>query len=478
MTSLNIIAFIFALIGAGLSIFQPVISIPSFGAGYNFGGFSFLDILIESPSGSDAYLGALEIIIVALIAIVYGFCTLLRLTTRQHIIGLTACSIWLFVRIGIFLSNTNSLQRSFAGGFMSYQKTLLIRAWCYAISAICAYIDKNSVQTQNTSTPISTSSYSNTSQTSSLLSEIPKTEIKTPKEEKIFEPVLGIETQALVKRAFIFMDDNNIDEAERYLEQALRQDPENSLAYIGKLMIELKVHNLDELSNISSSLKEQKLFQRALKFANDEKKIKLERCLEVNEKNLEAKKQANNEQKYIKALTMKEKISSSSDAQNIINLLTSIVPYKDSEALIQEIRPIKKKFEELEKKYSEAWSEKRAVEGQKKADISEFNRVAGLFELLGDYKDCKSLAEEIRRSGIERTEKAKKDKKTTIILAIVLVAVIGGVLLIKFYQSWNERAEQEKIEQARIEAEKKEEKSSIETLKLELQNRKSNENGN
>ena len=354
MTSLNIIAFIFAIIGAGLSIFQPVISIPSFGAGYNFGGFSFLDILMESPSGSDAYLGALEIIIIALIAIVYGFCSLMRLTKRQHIIGLTACSIWLFVRIGIFLSNTNSLQRSFAGGFMSYQKTLLIWACCYAIAAICAYMDKISVQTQNTST--STSSYSNTLQTSLVHSEIPKTEIKTPKDEKIFEPILGVETQALVKRAFIFLDDNNLDEAERYLEQALRQDPENSLAYIGKLMIELKVHNLDELSNISSSLKEQKLFLRALKFANDEEKIKLERCLEVNEKNLEAKKQADNEQKYIKALTMKEKISSSSDAQNIINLLTSIVPYKDSEALIQEIRPIKQKFEELEKKYSEAWS--------------------------------------------------------------------------------------------------------------------------
>ena len=49
-------------------------------------------------------------------------------------------------------------------------------------------------------------------------------------------------------------------------------------------MIELKVHNMEELSNISSSLKDQKLFQRALKFANDEEKIKLERCLEVNEK--------------------------------------------------------------------------------------------------------------------------------------------------------------------------------------------------
>ena len=154
------------------------------------------------------------------------------------------------------------------------------------------------------------------------------------------------------------------------------------------------------------------------------------------------------------------------------------MPYKDSEAIIQEIKQIKQKFEELEKKYSEAWSEKRVIEQQKKTDISEFNRVASLFDLLGDYKDCKSLAEEIRRSGIERIEKVKKDKKTMIILAIVLVAVIGSVLLIKFYQNWNERAEQEKIEQARIEAEKNEEKSRIEALKLELQNRKSNENGN
>ena len=103
---------------------------------------------------------------------------------------------------------------------MSYQKTLLIWACCYAIAAICAYMDKNSVQTQNTST--STSNYSNTSQTSLVHSEFPKTEIKTPKDEKIFEPILGVETQALVKRAFIFMDDNNIDEAEHYLEQALR----------------------------------------------------------------------------------------------------------------------------------------------------------------------------------------------------------------------------------------------------------------
>lgn len=472
MTGLNIIAFVFALIGAGLSIFQPVISIPNFGAGYNFGGFSFLDILMESPSGSDAYLGALEIIIIALIAIVYGFCTLMRLTKRQHIFGLTACSIWLFVRIGIFVSNTNSFQRSFAGGFMSYQKTLLIWACCYAVAAICAYMDKNSTQTQNTAT--STSSYSNTSQTSSVHSECSKTEIKAPKAEKIFEPILGVEAQALVKRAFIFMEDNNIDEAERYLEQALRQDPENSLAYLGKLMIALKVHNIDELSSISSSLKEQKLFQRALKFANDEEKIKLEHCLETNEKNNEALKQADIEKKYVQVLDMMKTINSSTRAQNILNLLISIAPYKDTEALMQEIRKKKQDIEILERKYAEAWSAKREVERLNLPDIEEINRIAEMFETLGDYQDSKSLAEEIRRSGIERIEEAKRSRRIKKWLMIFVTMAIIGACAFYAYTKISEQ----KAAQLRIEAEKNEEKSRIEALKLELQNRKSNENGN
>ena len=35
-----------------------------------------------------------------------------------------------------------------------------------------------------------------------------------------------------------------------------------------------------------------------------------------------------------------------------------------------------------------------------------------MFEALGDYKDCKSLAEEIRRSGIERIEKTKEAEES------------------------------------------------------------------
>ena len=69
-------------------------------------------------------------------------------------------------------------------------------------------------------------------------------------DQKTFEPVLGVETPALIKRGKIFLSDDDFAEAERYFEQTLRQDPENSQAYLGKLMAELRVHNADELSAI------------------------------------------------------------------------------------------------------------------------------------------------------------------------------------------------------------------------------------
>ena len=172
---------------------------------------------------------------------------------------------------------------------------------------------------------------------------------------------------------------------------------------------------------------------------------------------------------------MKKEINSSSEAQNIINLLISIAPYKDSEAIIQELKVIKQKFEGLEKRYSDAWDtwiEKRINIGQKKSDILELNQIADLFASLGDYKDCQSLSKGIRNLAIERVGQLAKTKRITKIIVIAIFCVVCSLLINKFYQSWLERAEQEKIEQARIEAEKNEEKSRIEALKLELQNRK------
>ena len=67
----------------------------------------------------------------------------------------------------------------------------------------------------------------------------------------------------------------------------MRQDPENSQAYLGKLMAELRLHNADELSNVPSPLSEQKLFRRALEFANDEERSTIQKYLADNTEHLE-----------------------------------------------------------------------------------------------------------------------------------------------------------------------------------------------
>ena len=86
-----------------------------------------------------------------------------------------------------------------------------------------------------------------------------------------YEPVIGLETEALIKRAALFLEDGEFDDAGRYLEQALNQDAENPRVHLTKLMLERKVHNVEELIETSTApLENDKLFQRALRFADDE----------------------------------------------------------------------------------------------------------------------------------------------------------------------------------------------------------------
>ena len=341
---------------------------------------------------------------------------------------------------------------------------MLLQVLCFSLASYFAHEDE---QEEYRNANSKTAYYPSTTSTTSSTQNSP-----APQKTKTFEPVLGVETDALIKRGNIFLEDNNFDEAERYFEQAINQSPENSQAYLGKLMAELKVHNTDELSKVSTPLKEHKLFQRALSFATEEEKRTLENYLETQEQNIK-------EKTYSKALKNKEKINSSFDAQNIIKVLKSIAPYKDSETIIQELEQKKKDFEVLEKNYMNAHDAKReldSIQNLNNPDIEKFNRVAEMFETLGDYKHSKTLAEEIRRSGIESVEKfkeEKRNKKLAMIFIIIVIIAIGGFY---GYRKISERTEQQRIERARIEAEKnrieaekQEKKSRIEALKLQLQ---------
>ncbi len=76
---------------------------------------------------------------------------------------------------------------------------------------------------------------------------------------------------ALLKRAFMMLEEANWEKADELLEQVLNIDPECGEAYLGKLMAELKANTCDTLGNLTSPFDNLLNYQRALRFSSDRK---------------------------------------------------------------------------------------------------------------------------------------------------------------------------------------------------------------
>ena len=86
----------------------------------------------------------------------------------------------------------------------------------------------------------------------------------------------------LLKRSFLFLEDGEFDRADDFCEQVLNRDPENALAYLGKLMCELKINDRSDLAKCEIDLSENKNLQKALRFAKPKLKSELNEYLELS----------------------------------------------------------------------------------------------------------------------------------------------------------------------------------------------------
>ena len=80
---------------------------------------------------------------------------------------------------------------------------------------------------------------------------------------------------SLLKRAFILLEDGEFNHADGLLEIVLNSNPESALAYVGKLMIDLKITKRDMLKNCENPFYDNKNYQRAIRFANPDLKNEL-----------------------------------------------------------------------------------------------------------------------------------------------------------------------------------------------------------
>ena len=105
------------------------------------------------------------------------------------------------------------------------------------------------------------------------------------------------QSEPLIKRAVMLLEDAEWEKADEILEEVLNHDPENARAYVGKLMIDVKVNKEENLGKRAVDFSENPNYQKTIRFADSELKEKVEEYLKSAQEKLhqlkeEEKKQA------------------------------------------------------------------------------------------------------------------------------------------------------------------------------------------
>ena len=216
--------------------------------------------------------------------------------------------------------------------------------------------------------------------------------------------------EALVERGMIFLEDQEWRTAQAYFDNALDAEPKNVSAYIGKLLIDLRLKKPEELLQYGDDISSNSNFKKALKYASDDEKNNLETI--------------SKEIIYKKAITLE-----SGKPEEAIEQYSRITDYKDVTQRIENCRERIKN-----KKYEEAL---KLISLDSEDEIGK--GVRSLKE-LGNYKDAAlainkaeqhilALKEEKEKERILQAQKKKieaaKRKKIFIVSGIGLALFIA-----------------------------------------------------
>lgn len=116
-------------------------------------------------------------------------------------------------------------------------------------------------------------------------------------------------SETILKRAFMLLEDAEWQKADALLEQVLNHEPENALGHLGKLMIDVKVNKEENLGKRAVDFSENANYQKTLRFANDDLKERLisyhNGALEVLEQ-IKAKKMQKEQEEAIRLKQQQE----------------------------------------------------------------------------------------------------------------------------------------------------------------------------
>ena len=221
----------------------------------------------------------------------------------------------------------------------------------------------------------------------------------------------------LLKRAFMFLEDGEWNEAVEYCEKVLDIEPECAEAYLGRLMAELHVKSKEKLKYCDKPFDDKPLYAKVIRFASEDVVSELKQYNNtIRERNEEARKSKiyNTAVSLASQQTPEKQIEAADEFEKIPE-------YRDAKERAEECFAKSKELAEIKRKdaiYNDALSM------MNKNKISSHESAIKKFKSIIDWKDSESKIQECDKkiSKIkEQQEKAKAKKRVIIISAISAV---------------------------------------------------------
>ena len=235
----------------------------------------------------------------------------------------------------------------------------------------------------------------------------------------------------LLKRAFMFLEDGEWNSADEYCEKVLDIDPENAMAYVGKLLLELRISNQEELREQKLSFENSNNYKKAVRFADDELKNTLMGYVEyINLRNENMRLEAT----YYQAKKMMAVANNEVLYKEAAYLFWTINGYRDSRELERECNEkaeIARKDEILI--HAKALMSDRIIANNQRA-ITLFTSISGWKDADEKTVDCLKLIEMIKVKEEAEHEKAirkaKRKKIRVLVLIFIVCVVIATAILV------------------------------------------------
>ncbi|MDO4936136.1 MAG: DUF6273 domain-containing protein [Phascolarctobacterium sp.] len=238
---------------------------------------------------------------------------------------------------------------------------------------------------------------------------------------KKLEQILEYIDDSILKRAFLFLEEGDWVKANAYLEEVLNQNPENGLAYLGKLMIDTQAHTCVELMDLASPFEENLNYKRCIRYVEEEIAEELKGYnVYIKERNVIV----GNAAAYNEALKLMNNAKSEEDYNRASAIFEKLGNYENAAQLVKECLDGKMriKFGLAEGLFNSAYTEQDFYEAAKA-----YEEVSDYYDVEDKIEKCNQRAEEAKQAYLTIVENRKRILK---LIQKVIIGVIALVIMI------------------------------------------------